>query len=88
MDILKNVSKQHEKLKKSIHNTRIPLGRRGRFIMGCIYLTAPIFGGYYIMEWALSKRDINIGKNVNKMKNSIIIFVEIYIFIFYLGRIS
>lgn len=44
-----DLSDKHERLKKRIHNFRMPLGPFGRFVMSIIYFTVPILGGYYFL---------------------------------------
>ena len=51
MNYLKRFAAAHERLKKKIHGTRIPLGPAGRFGMGCVYVSTPIIIGYFIMEY-------------------------------------
>jgi hypothetical protein len=59
---LREFSKRHERLKKTVHESfRVPLPRWGRWIMGGVYFTLPILGGYHVMQWAISKSHQSIG---------------------------
>uniref|UniRef100_A0A7S2R0H2 Uncharacterized protein n=1 Tax=Eucampia antarctica TaxID=49252 RepID=A0A7S2R0H2_9STRA len=59
----------HEKLKKYIHTAwRYPLPRWGRFVMGSLYFTVPVIGGYQVMQWAIGKAHDSIGENGEKLK--------------------
>jgi hypothetical protein len=49
-----------------IHNARIPLGARGRFIMGCVYCLSPLVVGIPLMQWAIAQSEKNLGKDVRK----------------------
>ena len=49
----------HERLKHRIHNFRLPLNTRGQQIMGVIYFSVPVLGGYAIMQWAAKKAEQN-----------------------------
>ena len=57
MDFLRDLGRRHGELKKRIHATRVPLGARGQVIMGLVYFSIPVIGGYYIMDWATSRAD-------------------------------
>ena len=57
MELLREIGRRHEALKKRIHSTRIPLGPRGRFVMGTVYLITPVVAGYYIMQAAIEQAD-------------------------------
>ena len=48
-----------------IHNTRIPLGARGRFIMGWVYFLGPLAFGIPLMQWAIEQSQHNLGKDVS-----------------------
>jgi hypothetical protein len=53
---LHEINQRHERLKNFVHNgMRYPLPPWGQKVMGCAYFTIPIIGGYYIMQWAISK---------------------------------
>merc|ERR1712232_1282200 len=63
------INKKHEKLKHTIHNSfRYPLPPWGRFLMGCVYFSLPIIGGYQVMQWAISKSHASIGEKGEKLK--------------------
>ena len=55
---------KHEHLKERIHNFRIPLSPKGRFVMGCIYCGTPLVAGYMIYRWTKKKADENLGIQV------------------------
>mmetsp|Transcript_2379 Transcript_2379/g.3217 ORF Transcript_2379/g.3217 Transcript_2379/m.3217 type:complete len:148 (+) Transcript_2379:156-599(+) len=47
---------RHERLKNFVHNgMRYPLPPWGQKVMALVYFTIPVIGGYYIMQWAISK---------------------------------
>ena len=53
---------RHERLKTAIHEGwRYPLPRWGRVVMGCIYFSLPVIGGWYVMQWAIGKSHASIG---------------------------
>ena len=39
-----------QNLKERIHAFRVPLGPRGRFVMGVIYFCTPVLGGYMLLN--------------------------------------
>lgn len=47
---------RHEALKAKIHSFRIPLSKRGRFFMGCVYLSIPVVFGTWYMERVVGPR--------------------------------
>ncbi|KAF1783882.1 EF-Hand 1, calcium-binding site [Phytophthora cactorum] len=59
MEFLRRLGERHEALKKKIHSTRIPLSKNGQRVMGLVYFTTPIIGGYYVMKWAERRADAN-----------------------------
>mmetsp|Transcript_9394 Transcript_9394/g.32024 ORF Transcript_9394/g.32024 Transcript_9394/m.32024 type:complete len:106 (+) Transcript_9394:170-487(+) len=59
-DALVDLHRRHEALKKRIHNVRIPLSPGMRRVAMLFYFTAPIVGGYYIMQASNSIRDANL----------------------------
>ena len=67
MEFLRRLSDRHEKLKKKIHATRIPLSRNGQRVMGVVYFTLPIIGGYYVMKWAERRADANFQREVHSI---------------------
>ncbi|KAJ1442099.1 hypothetical protein B484DRAFT_342882 [Ochromonadaceae sp. CCMP2298] len=60
VDFFKDVSRRHEELKKRIHAFRIPLSPAGQRVMGFVYFSIPVIGGYYIMQWAISQSERNL----------------------------
>ncbi|CEG45160.1 uncharacterized protein PHALS_01477 [Plasmopara halstedii] len=59
MEFFRRLGERHEALKLKIHSTRIPLSKNGQRIMGVVYFTTPIVGGYYIMKWAEGRANAN-----------------------------
>jgi len=60
---LHSFRQNHERLKKTVHEGfRYPLPKWGRIVMGGVYMTLPIIGGYYVMQWAISKSHDSIGQ--------------------------
>ena len=57
MEWLREIGRRHQRLKERIHATRIPLGPRGRFAMGTVYLVTPIVAGYYVMQLAVGRAE-------------------------------
>eukprot|EP00977_Amphora_coffeiformis_P009748 scaffold2246_cov162-Amphora_coffeaeformis.AAC.7 len=54
----------HERLKQAVHQgMRVPLPRWGQRVMAFVYFCTPIIGGYYVMQWAISKSHASIGPN-------------------------
>lgn len=61
---------RHERLKHTIHTTlRYPLPPWGRAIMGFVYFTIPVVGGWYVMQWAISKSHASIGVQGERLPN-------------------
>jgi hypothetical protein len=50
MEFFRELGRKHEALKKRIHAFRIPLSPTGQRIMGFVYFSIPIIGGYYLMQ--------------------------------------
>mmetsp|Transcript_37495 Transcript_37495/g.90443 ORF Transcript_37495/g.90443 Transcript_37495/m.90443 type:complete len:144 (-) Transcript_37495:121-552(-) len=66
---LQTFHEKHEKIKHTVHNTwRYPLPKWGRYAMGCIYFTVPVVGGWYVMQWAISKSVDEIGERGEKLQ--------------------
>jgi hypothetical protein len=60
--------RNHEKLKHTVHEKfRYPLPPWGRFLMGCFYFSVPVVGGWYVMQWAISKSHESIGMHGEKL---------------------
>lgn len=51
---------------------RYPLPTWGRYAMGCFYASIPIVGGWYVMQWAISRSVEEIG---GEQSSSLIILV-------------
>jgi hypothetical protein len=64
MEFLRSLGERHERLKKKIHSTRIPLSKNGQRFMAAVYFSIPVISGYYIMQWAQSRADVNFLKEV------------------------
>jgi hypothetical protein len=45
MGFVKDLADSHRRLKQRVHNTRIPLGPKGRLAMGVFYLVGPVVAG-------------------------------------------
>ncbi|CAK4116943.1 unnamed protein product [Aphanomyces euteiches] len=60
MGVFRDFLDAHERLKKRIHSTRIPLGPKGKAVMTVVYFTTPIICGYFVMQWAQSKAKVNL----------------------------
>jgi hypothetical protein len=55
--------KRHESVKNYVHNGfRYPLPPWGRTLMGFVYFSLPVIGGYHVMQWAISKSHEEIGE--------------------------
>lgn len=68
-----NLGKKHERLKKKIHNFRIPLSKNGQRVMFVVYFSIPIIAGYHIMQWAIGKSEENLsaqGELLRSRKNN------------------
>ena len=62
MDAYMAFHERHERLKNYVHNGfRYPLPKWGRAVMGFVYFSMPIIGGYHVMQWAISKSHESIG---------------------------
>jgi len=56
-------------LKNYVHNGfRVPLPPWGRAVMGFVYFSLPVIGGYYVMQWAISKSHEEIGERGKSKK--------------------
>lgn len=64
MEFLRSLGERHERLKKKIHSTRIPLSKNGQRFMAAVYFSIPVVSGYYIMQWAQGRADANFLKEV------------------------
>lgn len=54
---------RHERLKNTVHTAwRVPLPPAGIAFMGLVYFSIPVVGGWYVMQWAISKSHQSIGE--------------------------
>lgn len=61
---IRKFHQRHERLKHTVHTAwRYPLPKWGRVVMGCVYFSIPVIGGYQVMQWAISKSHESIGKH-------------------------
>lgn len=67
MEFLRELGERHERLKKKIHSTRIPLSKNGQRVMAAVYFSIPVVAGYYIMQWAQGRADVNFHKEVRAL---------------------
>jgi hypothetical protein len=70
MDFLRNFSERHEALKKRIHSFRLPLSAPLRAVMGLIYFSIPVIGGYYIMQAAIGQSEKNLGAHGERLRTA------------------
>ncbi|KAG1701041.1 hypothetical protein DVH05_011284 [Phytophthora capsici] len=70
MEFLRRLGERHEALKKKIHSTKIPLSKNGQRVMGLVYFTTPIIGGYYVMKWAESRADANFQREETEIRQA------------------
>ena len=63
------LAEKHERLKKRIHNFRIPLSKNGQRVMFVVYFSIPIIVGYNVMQWAIGKSAENIGAQGELLKS-------------------
>ena len=56
----KTFSEKHERLKKRIHNYRLPLSPMGLRAMKVVYFTTPIIAGYWFMNYVVAPRAVFI----------------------------
>jgi uncharacterized membrane protein YjdF len=69
MGIWNDISESHERLKKRIHTFKMPLSPIAyRVVMVC-YLTIPIIGGYYTMQYTNTLVEKNLGKQGSKLRD-------------------
>ena len=60
---------RHNRLKKAVHEGwRYPLPRWGQAAMGFVYFCIPVVGGYFVMQWAISKSHESIGERGELLK--------------------
>lgn len=71
--ILQEIHVRHERLKRYVHDGfRYPLPTWGRYMMGFVYFTIPVVGGWHIMQWAISKAHVSIGEHGEKLEKKTI----------------
>lgn len=69
-DSLRLFHERHERLKHFVHSGfRVPLPRYGQVLMGVVYFSIPVVGGWYVMQWAISKSHHSIGLYGEKLPN-------------------
>ncbi len=62
-EALQSFHQKHERLKKYVHTAwRFPLPPWGQTVMGILYFSIPVIGGYQVMQWAISKSHESIGE--------------------------
>ena len=66
-DFFRNVSERHENFKKKVHGFRIPLSKNGQRFMTLVYITVPIVGGLFVMQWAENIAKENLGADGKKL---------------------
>jgi len=68
LNFLRDLHVRHERLKKTIHEGwRYPLPPWGRAVMACFYFSVPVVGGWYVMQWAISKSHASIGEQGERL---------------------
>jgi hypothetical protein len=67
---LRKMSAGHTALKERIHAYRIPLPPAGQKLMGFVYFSIPVIGGYSIMQWAVAQSAVNLGAQGEMLNTS------------------
>lgn len=68
MDRLQAFQRRHKQLQRTVHEGfRYPLPKWGRTVMGGVYFVLPVIGGYYVMQWAISKSHASIGEHGERL---------------------
>ena len=67
MDFLKDIGERHERLKKQIHNFRMPLSKPFYRLAMMFYIITPVIVGSYVMEYTNKQQDVNLGKEGSKL---------------------
>ena len=68
MRSIRTFNERHERIKNAVHNgMRYPLPKWGRVVMGAVYFTIPVVGGYQIMQWAIRKSHAEIGEHGERL---------------------
>jgi len=70
MNWFRDIGAAHERLKKQIHGTRIPLSKNGIRIMKVVYFTTPIVAGYYVMQWAQTQAQKNLAIDNDEIRSA------------------
>ncbi|KAG7398884.1 hypothetical protein PHYBOEH_010208 [Phytophthora boehmeriae] len=70
MEFLRRLGARHEALKQKIHSTKIPLSKNGQRVMGVVYFTTPVIGGYYVMKWAERRADMNFQREETEIRRA------------------
>lgn len=57
---------------RRVHAFRVPLSRRGQFVMGCVYVSIPVVGAHYLMKHLVYPRQeettrMLAGRRLDKM---------------------
>ncbi|GFH55126.1 hypothetical protein CTEN210_11602 [Chaetoceros tenuissimus] len=61
-EAFRNFNERHERVKKYVHTAwRVPLPKWGQAVMGCIYFSIPVIGGWHVMQWAIGNAHKSIG---------------------------
>ena len=68
LGFLRDLGERHERLKKKIHSTRIPLPKGGQRFMGVVYFSIPVIGGYFVMKWAQGRAERNFAVEVRSRR--------------------
>ncbi|KAL3816233.1 hypothetical protein ACHAXA_002179 [Cyclostephanos tholiformis] len=55
---LRSFHERHERIKHTIHT----------YAMGCFYFSIPVVGGWYVMQWAISRSVNEIGERGEKLR--------------------
>ena len=57
MDAVRRLLASHARLKKRIHETRIPLPKWGQRVMGFVYFCIPLAVGKLVFDWVSSVQE-------------------------------
>mmetsp|Transcript_9949 Transcript_9949/g.12535 ORF Transcript_9949/g.12535 Transcript_9949/m.12535 type:complete len:151 (+) Transcript_9949:40-492(+) len=69
LNAARKFNERHERLKKHVHTAwRVPLPKWGRVVMGCIYFSIPVVGGWNVMQWAIGRAHDSIGEKGEKLR--------------------
>lgn len=68
-DAYRTFQHHHERVKRYVHTAwRVPLPKWGQNVMGCIYFSIPVVGGWHVMQWAIGKSHDSIGPKGEKLR--------------------